>query len=136
MADDVQLMLFYYNYMAKLYPDRYKPFVSSHRVGSKQWQRELRQWQRNNKLTARKRNATKTVSPGVRQAILDRDGHKCFFCGATTNLHVHHMTPRSKGGTDDPENLLVVCEKCHTWLHEGDPVHALMVKRLTEREVS
>ncbi len=26
---------------------------------------------------------------------------------------IHHIIPVSKGGTDDPKNLMVCCKKCH-----------------------
>lgn len=81
-------------------------------------------------LPRRKRRRREGLPVEVRQAVLARDGHKCFFCKATDNLHIHHMIPRSKGGTHDPENLLAVCEKCHAWLHEGELVYNIMVKRL------
>jgi hypothetical protein len=29
----------------------------------------------------------------------------------------HHRLPRSQGGTDDPSNLLDICDAEHRWLH-------------------
>lgn len=50
----------------------------------------------------------------VRKYTLRRDGHACRTCGSDEKLHVHHITPVSKGGTKfDMENLLTVCEDCH-----------------------
>lgn len=36
--------------------------------------------------------------------------------------HVHHINPRCEGGTDHPNNLLLVCQKCHIRIHsqQGD----------------
>ena len=132
MDNEVREMLFYYNYMAKLYPDKYKPFIPPKgvRIGSTRWWREFRRWQKENGLKRTKRR--KALPPETRRAVLDRDGHKCFFCGATENLEVHHLLPRSQGGGDVLENLLTVCTKCHAWVHEGDPVHCLMMKRLRQ----
>lgn len=34
---------------------------------------------------------------------------RCAWCGTTNDLTVDHITPRSKGGTDHPSNLRVLC---------------------------
>ena len=36
--------------------------------------------------------------------------------------HIHHMNPRCQGGTDHPNNLLALCQKCHVAHHskQGD----------------
>ena len=49
-----------------------------------------------------------------RQAIFKRDGFKCIICGATDNLTLDHIIPRSKGGTSEPENLQTLCKRCNT----------------------
>jgi len=48
-------------------------------------------------------------------AILKRDRFRCQVpgCNCRRNLHVHHIIWRSKGGTDEPSNLIVLCAKCH-----------------------
>ena len=53
---------------------------------------------------------------------LDRDNYRCQFCHGKRNdrrLHVHHIVFRRNGGADDEENLLTLCETCHTALHGG-----------------
>jgi hypothetical protein len=44
----------------------------------------------------------------------ERDGYRCTSCGATEALNVHHIIPRREGGTDDLDNLIVLCRKCHS----------------------
>lgn len=34
-------------------------------------------------------------------------------------LEVHHLTRRSDGGPDDPENVIALCPNCHRRVHEG-----------------
>jgi hypothetical protein len=53
---------------------------------------------------------TGLLSPKVARAILLRDGH-CRIPGCETRhgLQLHHLRPRSWGGTDDPSNLAAVC---------------------------
>lgn len=56
------------------------------------------------------------VSPKVkklRPVIFARDGHKCHYCGATDNLVIDHKVSRSRGGTDDPSNLITACGRCN-----------------------
>ncbi|MDQ7823905.1 MAG: HNH endonuclease signature motif containing protein [Candidatus Eremiobacteraeota bacterium] len=53
--------------------------------------------------------------------ILKRDRFRCQTpgCRCRRNLHVHHIIRRSQGGTDDPWNLIVLCEACHLHLLHG-----------------
>jgi len=58
----------------------------------------------------------------LRKHILERDKHICQPCLAAgmltthkrgASLEVDHITPKAKGGTDDPENLQAICRPCH-----------------------
>jgi len=49
-----------------------------------------------------------------RAMIYKRDGHKCQYCGSTKNLTIDHIIPRSRGGEDSWENLVVACMPCNT----------------------
>lgn len=58
----------------------------------------------------------------VRKDILERDSYTCQECGVQGSpgdgtLDVHHITPRSQGGSNDPENLQTLCGDCHRFLH-------------------
>lgn len=54
----------------------------------------------------------------ISQNILDRDGKTCRDCGTKKMaMEVHHVKPVSKGGTNDPENLITLCWKCHKKRH-------------------
>ena len=39
---------------------------------------------------------------------------KCANCEATENLTIDHIKPVSKGGTDDPSNLQLLCKSCNS----------------------
>lgn len=73
----------------------------------------------NCRLTAwRKKNSNKPISWGRKRfSILQRDKFKCTYCGRSANdgyvLHVDHIHPKSKGGTDDIENLTTACMECN-----------------------
>lgn len=53
----------------------------------------------------------------IRSQILLRDHFRCQECGYYKHLEVHHIVPRSKGGTDDSENLVTLCQRCHGKKH-------------------
>jgi 5-methylcytosine-specific restriction endonuclease McrA len=57
----------------------------------------------------------------LRQQVLRRDGWKCQFCGAMSNLEVHHIHFRSHSGADLEQNLTTLCTVCHRNTHrEGE----------------
>lgn len=35
--------------------------------------------------------------------------------------HVHHRKYKSAGGSNELDNLLHVCQPCHTWIHANKP---------------
>jgi 5-methylcytosine-specific restriction endonuclease McrA len=39
--------------------------------------------------------------------------NKCKICGSTKKLHIDHIFPKSKGGTDVEGNLQVLCAICN-----------------------
>jgi len=53
-----------------------------------------------------------------KSACKTRDGFKCSVCGTSDNLQVHHVKPKSKGGTDKLSNLMTLCEM-HHWKHHN-----------------
>lgn len=48
-----------------------------------------------------------------RQIVLERDGHRCVRCGATSHLHVHHILNRSEAIDHSTQNLVTLCVHCH-----------------------
>lgn len=64
----------------------------------------------------------------VREYALRMADGVCQGCGADAPfiasngdpyLEVHHITRRSDGGADAPENVIAVCPNCHRHVHEG-----------------
>lgn len=50
-----------------------------------------------------------------------REGYKCELrCGSDLDIHGHHILDYSLGGEATPENILVVCKKCHDMVHSGE----------------
>jgi 5-methylcytosine-specific restriction endonuclease McrA len=55
----------------------------------------------------------------LRNQILRRDGWRCQSCGTMSNLEVHHRDFRSHSGKDSEENLITLCNGCHTRIHRN-----------------
>lgn len=55
----------------------------------------------------------------VKSYVKARDGFRCWACGNSENLEVHHIISRCNGGSDRPENLITLCGKCHENHHNG-----------------
>lgn len=54
--------------------------------------------------------------------VLKRDGYRCRCCGDFKHvkpLHAHHVTPHGHGGNNTQNNLITLCEWCHTKFHKG-----------------
>lgn len=72
-----------------------------------------------------KRNRS-AIAPAVRRAVMERARFRCERdgCGHARFLEMHHIVPRARGGTNDPDNLVVLCSACHASAHRrgpGDP---------------
>lgn len=55
----------------------------------------------------------------VREYVLHRDNHKCQNPNCISKdkekiLEIHHIKFKHLGGTDNPSNLITLCNKCHT----------------------
>jgi len=65
-----------------------------------------------------KRN-TASIAPAVRRLVLANARHKCQSpgCENAQFLEVHHIHPRSSGGSNNLSNLQVLCSACHKLKH-------------------
>ena len=56
------------------------------------------------------------ITPKKRFRVLERDGFRCVYCGAMAPnvvLHVDHIIPLSRGGTNEIDNLCTACWACN-----------------------
>lgn len=70
---------------------------------------------------------------GLRQPVLERDGHACVICGALTQLVVHHKDGRGRGHpypNNRMSNLETRCRKCHITHHRPELLTARGLKAL------
>lgn len=65
-------------------------------------------------LPPAKPRTDRPTSRRVRELIFTRDGTECRACGTEKNLHIDHVVPRSAGGSDDLNNLQVLCGSCNS----------------------
>ena len=78
----------------------------------------------------------------VRRRELERTGWRCERCGKAGRLEVHHVRPLAKGGAAyDPDNLKVLCRRCHIETHkrprsEAERGWAALVRELVCKSVS
>lgn len=65
--------------------------------------------------------ATQDIPPATIRFVWRRDQGRCQTpgCRSTRCLEIHHIVPRSRGGTHDPANLTLRCGSCHKAHHLG-----------------
>ena len=64
---------------------------------------------------------SRVVPKGIERAVRARDNNCCTFPGCNNRrfLHCHHVEHWSNGGDTSLDNLLLLCTKHHTLVHEG-----------------
>ena len=70
------------------------------------------------------RNVTKPLwEKSVKEAIRQRDGDGCGYCGiplSRVGIHLDHIKPESQGGGNDLDNLVLACEFCNMAKHDHE----------------
>jgi 5-methylcytosine-specific restriction endonuclease McrA len=63
--------------------------------------------------------ATQEIPPRIRRLVWRRDHGRCRVpgCRASKYLEIHHVVPRSEGGTHDPSLLCLLCSAHHNQVH-------------------
>ena len=65
--------------------------------------------------------------PLTRKNIFQRDQSCCKYCGqSNTKLSIDHVIPRSRGGTDNWENVITACLQCNVRKGNRTPEEAKM----------
>ena len=68
-----------------------------------------------------------------RHNLMRRDNFECQYCGATRNLTLDHVLPRSRGGDSGWTNLLTACSRCNHKKGDRTPEEANMPPRQKPR---
>ena len=64
-------------------------------------------------------NGSKWIRIETRLALYICDGFECGWCGkdlsrtSHKNIHIDHVVPRHKGGTNKSSNLVTSCKRCN-----------------------
>lgn len=69
--------------------------------------------------TRKGRESFRKRNPRLAREIEARDGHACVYCAATKltsgrALQFDHVHPRSEGGEDRADNVVLACASCNS----------------------
>lgn len=83
------------------------------------------------------------IPPRVQELVLERHNYECMLCPAVgtqrdgdATLHLHHRRPVTDGGTNDADNLVPLCEKCHHHHHSSRTDPADVQANLDDYDIS
>jgi len=65
--------------------------------------------------------------------VFQKARYKCQTCGSSENLTRHHKKRKSKGGTNNHDNLKILCRECHDRKHNINSKEKS--KRWTDEEI-
>lgn len=72
-----------------------------------------------------------------RKRVYKRDNYRCQKCGnkggrrGNTEVHAHHIKPKSKGGSHRLSNLTTLCKDCHNKVHSKSYTRPISSSRTT-----
>ena len=61
------------------------------------------------------------MDAAVRDLVRRRAGDRCEYCRLQqtqlpfSTFHIEHIIPRKHGGSDDPSNLALACDRCNAY---------------------
>lgn len=88
------------------------------------------------------RTFKKLVSGGMTPSTVLRENKllvkgptECAYCGATGPLQWEHIIPKSRGGPDTMDNLVLSCSPCNAQKSSQNPVEWYFKRRLRMRDI-
>lgn len=65
-----------------------------------------------------KRSKACDISRAVKEAVWERDNHRCILCGNPNAMPNAHYLSRSQGGLGIEQNIVTLCLDCHRRLDQ------------------
>ena len=59
------------------------------------------------------------ISKKVKDIVWERDGGRCIICGSGCAMPNSHFIRRSQGGLGIEENIVTMCQRCHSMYDQG-----------------
>lgn len=79
---------------------------------------EARNVEKPEQIKMRPKKSILDLSKRTISKILKRANQGCMICGWNeSTCDIHHIIPKKHGGTDENENLIVICPNCHRKVH-------------------
>lgn len=100
---------------------------SPKRVAASEWQKRnpAKVAVRTENRRAREQQAEGTHTPNDINRIRHSQHNKCAWCKTplqATDTHIDHILPLSRGGSNWPRNLQLLCRQCNQRKHALDPI--------------
>ena len=64
-----------------------------------------------------------------KEALYDQQNGLCLLCGKAEIEHIHHIMPKSKGGSDTLKNKAGLCCACHMRVHQDEKMAARLLRK-------
>lgn len=72
----------------------------------------------------------------VKDAVWERDGHRCILCGSAEAGPWCHFIARSHGGLGIEKNVWTGCRRCHILFDQGSGYAAQQAKQAVREYLS
>lgn len=63
----------------------------------------------------------RNIRGSVRKYVMARDNYTCQYCGSQENPVIDHIFPFSRGGSNEADNLQVLCRDCNAKKSDSIP---------------
>lgn len=73
-----------------------------------------------------KRSQSTDIPKEVKDAVWERDGKRCIFCGSSYARPEAHVLSREKGGLGVEKNIVTVCRRCHMLMDQSSRREAML----------
>lgn len=74
------------------------------------------------KRRAQKSGSQEHYTKAQISALRDKCGDKCAYCGERGKMHIDHIIPLAKGGSNAISNIQLICGRCNSEKGASDPV--------------